>query len=392
MIYIIADDLTGACDTGACFAQRGLRTWVQIDPAASGATPNSGADVLVFNTLSRALSQPLAVQAVQQVARQITQADALVYKKIDSTLRGHPGTELHALMQTLGVERALVTPAFPAQGRTVTGGQVFIHGTPLSQTVFASEGAVGDLPAVFAHAHYPLHVLTQPTAPEARKLLQSPGIVLADAQTDDDLRRLAQLACECHVRLLCGSAGFATALAQNVDLSQAEPLSTPASHGAILGVAGSRNPSTAGQVRHAEQHGITILQPPPKWIGCANSRPPEAVVEAICATLAGAGRALLSTCALPESTLGREQVAERLGEIVALVARRMPLHRLVLTGGDVAIAVCRALEAHWLMLHGEAQPGIAQGQLADGPYAGVGVITKAGGFGAEDALTRYLLG
>jgi uncharacterized protein YgbK (DUF1537 family) len=395
MIYIIADDLTGACDTGACFAQHGLSTAVQIGLPAEDAPLMPTSDVLVFNTVSRALPEPLAIRAVQNVTRRIAQDEALIYKKIDSTLRGHPGAELHALMQALRVDRALVTPAFPAQGRTVLGGQVLVQGQPLGQTVFAGEGAVGDLQTVFAHPHHPLHMLTsdevQQELPSTRARLSSPGISLADAQTDAHLRRLAQLARACGIRLLCGSAGLAMALAQQMTPADRPVAPLPSTPGATLGVAGSRNPSTAVQVRYASQHGIPILQPPPEWMDSADACPPAALIEALCTTLAGEGRAILSTCNLPESDLGRKAVAQRLGEIVAQVARRVTLQRLVLTGGDVAMAVCTALGAHWLALYGEAQPGIALGRLADSPYEGVSIITKAGGFGAEDALMKCLL-
>ena len=395
MIYIIADDLTGACDTGACFAQHGLSTAVQIGLPVEDAPLMPASDVLVFNTVSRALPEPLAIRTVQNVTRWITQDEALIYKKIDSTLRGHPGAELHALMQALRVDRALITPAFPAQGRTVVNGQVLVQGQSLSQTVFAGEGAVGDLRTVFAHPHYPLHALTSDEAqqglPSTRARLSSPGIILADAQTDTQLHTLAQLARECGIRLLCGSAGLAMALAQQIAPADRPVVPLPSTPGATLGVAGSRNPSTAAQVRYAGQHGITVLQPPPEWIDSTDACPPAALIEALCATLAGEGRAILSTCNLPESDLGREAVAQRLGEIVEQVARRIPLQGLVLTGGDVAMAACTALGAHWLALCGEAQPGIALGRLANSSYEGVSIITKAGGFGAEDALMKCLL-
>lgn len=394
MIYIIADDLTGACDTGACFAQHGLSTAVQIGLSVADAALMPASDVLVFNTVSRALPEHMAIRAVQNIAGRIAQSEALIYKKVDSTLRGHPGAELHALMQTLRVDRALVSPAFPAQGRTVVDGQVLVQGQPLSQTVFAGEGAVGDLRTVFAHPHHPLHTLTtseaEQASPGTRARLAGPGITLADAQTDAHLYTLAKLAHESGIRLLCGSAGLAMALAQQIGPANSPVATLSPTSGVTLGVAGSRNPSTAAQVRYAGQHGIPILQPPSEWIGSTDACPPAGLVDALCATLVGEGRAILSTCNLPESALGRETVAQRLGEIVAQVATHITLQGLVLTGGDVAMAVCTALGAHWLALCGEAQPGIALGRLADSPYQGMSIITKAGGFGAEDALMKCL--
>ena len=61
---------------------------------------------------------------------------------------------------------------------------------------------------------------------------------------------------------------------------------------------------------------------------------------------------------------------------------------LLLTGGETAVAVCRALETASLRLDGEVEPGLARGALLDGPFAGLAVVTKAGGFGDPDTLVR----
>jgi uncharacterized protein YgbK (DUF1537 family) len=61
---------------------------------------------------------------------------------------------------------------------------------------------------------------------------------------------------------------------------------------------------------------------------------------------------------------------------------------LLLTGGETAIAVLRALGAGGLRLAGELEPGIALGGLAGGPFDGLMTATKAGGFGDADALVR----
>jgi uncharacterized protein YgbK (DUF1537 family) len=388
MIFIIADDLTGACDTGAGFAARGLSTLVQIGPSAGNTSRVPTADVLVFNTESRALSQAQAIEAVRDAATLAEawfaqpQSTTWAYKKIDSTLRGHPGAELRALMEALQTDRALVTPAFPAQGRTVWHGQLLVQGCPLSQTVFAGEGALGDLRAAFATTHLALHDLHQ-GAP--KHSLAEAGIYLADAQTNEDLRELVRAASASGLRLLCGSAGLATALANALTPAHLHPTTPGSTTGPVLIVAGSMNPTTARQVHYAQAHGVGIFRPTPGRPD-ADAR----LIDALVARLAQEGRAILTTCDLPASPLGRAGVAQALGALTAQVARRIALGGLVLTGGDVATAVCNALGTSWLSLRGEAQPGIAIGQLADGPYAGTGTITKAGGFGGEDALTSFL--
>jgi uncharacterized protein YgbK (DUF1537 family) len=59
------------------------------------------------------------------------------------------------------------------------------------------------------------------------------------------------------------------------------------------------------------------------------------------------------------------------------------------------MGVCRQLSSSALRIEEEVLPGIPCSTLADGPFRGVRIITKAGGFGEKDALwkiVRYLGG
>jgi len=86
---IVADDLTGAMDSSGYFARRGLNTVVLLEPDFS-----STADVLVINTNSRAETPDIAHERVRHAVRNLS--GRVIYKKIDSTLRGNIGTELEA--------------------------------------------------------------------------------------------------------------------------------------------------------------------------------------------------------------------------------------------------------------------------------------------------------
>ncbi|MEA3345627.1 MAG: nucleotide-binding domain containing protein, partial [Chloroflexota bacterium] len=79
-------------------------------------------------------------------------------------------------------------------------------------------------------------------------------------------------------------------------------------------------------------------------------------------------------------------LARALGEMAARLAGRHKLAGLVVTGGDVALAVCRALKATAVSLVTEVAPGIPLGRIRGGPQEGLPLITKAGGFGQEDAI------
>jgi uncharacterized protein YgbK (DUF1537 family) len=65
-LAIVADDLTGAADTGACFAAIGLATLIRLEPTAA-----SNADVIIVSTESRDLDETAAADAVRSALRGI---------------------------------------------------------------------------------------------------------------------------------------------------------------------------------------------------------------------------------------------------------------------------------------------------------------------------------
>jgi 4-hydroxythreonine-4-phosphate dehydrogenase len=126
-ILIIADDLTGAADCGAAFAAKGLETVVVLEEPAG--LPE--AEVISYDANTRAMTPEGAVAETRRIVRE-NPAD-VVYKKIDSTLRGYAGVEIAAALEAYRAcghpeAVAVVTPAFPAMGRTVRNGRLYVHG------------------------------------------------------------------------------------------------------------------------------------------------------------------------------------------------------------------------------------------------------------------------
>ncbi len=113
---VVADDLTGACDAGVQFARRGMATTVLLARDA----PPGWAQVVAVSTETRNASEEDAARGVAAVADWITAP--VVFKKVDSVLRGSPGAEIRAAMDAFGFGAAVATPAFPAMGRVVKDG------------------------------------------------------------------------------------------------------------------------------------------------------------------------------------------------------------------------------------------------------------------------------
>jgi uncharacterized protein YgbK (DUF1537 family) len=397
---IIADDLTGAADTGACFASVGFATAIAFSGAA---VPD--ADVVVLSTESRDMSASDATRAVTAAVAKLVPENhcssdgrsvrdrILFYKKIDSALRGHPRDELLAAMDGIGVRRALVAPAFPAEGRTTVGGRQYVDGVPVESSRIGGAG-VSDLVTLFeTDQGLPVRLLDLATLrgqPDALQRLlhdDSEGIIVADAETDDDLMTLAAAVEGGRLRLFCGSAGFARQLIRSLPLARnAQPtLTSVRRSGPILVVAGSQHEATARQIELLRESGVPIVRPAQSLVDHPAIAIADTVIQ-VASHLAAGRSVVLTSLGLAPSRRGGDFVAARLAQIAAAAEVSRQAGGLVLTGGDVAAAVCAALGATALWLGGEITPGIPWGVLAGGRLHATPIATKAGSFGAGDTL------
>ena len=135
MIGVIADDLTGAAEIGAIGWSRGLRAEILRD-----GKPGCEADLICVDTDSRSCEPGVAAQRAAAAAKMLQATGARwIYKKVDSVLRGNVIPEVEAILQQLGLNRALLLPENPSLGRTIAGGEYFIHGQPIHLTEFAND-------------------------------------------------------------------------------------------------------------------------------------------------------------------------------------------------------------------------------------------------------------
>lgn len=391
-LAIVADDLTGAADSSACFAAAGYATVIPFT-----GPPYPAADVIALSTESRDLDAASAARLTGATISALAvdgQPPRWVYKKIDSVLRGHPRDELLAALAATNERRALVAPALPAEQRTTVGGWQRVHGVPLEESVFGGPGVSGDLSVILGNERaLPVHVLALQTVRRgpnelAQCLAQlATGIVVADAETESDLHALAGAIAGSGLRVLCGTAGLARTLAAVLPLTAAVPLPVaPRRSGQpILVVAGSTHASTARQIAALERGGAAMVPLTQEQIddrSCSMASATSAVTH----HLAAGRTTVVTTIGLAPSAIGGRAVAARLAEIVSAPEMRAHLGGLVLTGGDVAAAVCTTLGASALWLRGEIAPGQPWGLLADGMLPGLPVATKAGSFGSDEAL------
>src|SRR5579871_1986666 len=124
MIGLVADDVTGACDSAAPFL-RGGRVLVALWPQLPADHELEGAACVAISTDGRDQEAAEARARAEAATRHLVDLGARPYKKVDSRLRGHVAAELAGVMDAWR-GRILLCPALPAEGRLTIGGEQVI--------------------------------------------------------------------------------------------------------------------------------------------------------------------------------------------------------------------------------------------------------------------------
>ncbi|MBW6422129.1 four-carbon acid sugar kinase family protein [Rhizobium sp. XQZ8] len=343
-VAIIADDLTGALDTGTPFVAAGLSVAVAVDVENIPSALRSAPDVLVVNTASRALSPQQASARVGLAAIGIAMAKpAFVFKKIDSRLKGNVAVESEALARAFGYRKLVVAPAIPDQQRFTRGGAVTGRGveTPLPiLPFFAGPGA---------------------------------DLIIADAQTDEDLDRILADH-DWSDAVAVGARGLGLALARKLRRPGARPAIFRPSSKTLFAI-GSRDPITEAQMEALTQSGrlASVLHAPS---GALPDRPDIDLPALLRCT--------------GDMTEDSTAVANRFGRAAHGLIQAAAPDTVITGGGDTALALLRILKAGVLIPKGEIEPGVPWCEILLENGRQIRVAVKSGGFGTPQTLIKAI--
>lgn len=362
-LRLVADDLTGALDAGAQFTGSRGDLPCTLGPAA---TWDRGTDLAV-NLGSRDASPATAAAASRTVLPMLDGAD-LVFKKIDSLLRGPWAAELAAWIGLGGFGTIVLAPAFPAQNRATRRGRQWARfpGRPWSM-------AGGDPAAALAAEGVTSRSVASPfDLPDV-----PPGTVLiCDAETDGDLDQIcAKLRNARQPVLWCGSAGLARALAG------APPRPIRPVEGRHLAIVGTNHPVSLTQIAHLrDRHPGRVVTFDADGASSAARIAEALAMRGTCLAVADPGDAV-------EREAAAGLIATWLGDVFG---RMPPPDMLTVSGGETFLALCRGLATDHLLLLGEYAPGLPVSRLIGGVWDGTVALSKSGAFGGEDLFTALL--
>lgn len=346
MIVVIADDISGAAELAGVAFERGLSAEVQ-----TRFDPSSRADVVALDTDSRLTEPAVASRRVGEIARHVASVSpSLIYKKVDSALRGPIVAEIDAILDATGQRKALLIPANPSRGRLIKMGAYFVEGVALADTAFALDPT---------HPAWTSNVLELlgPSAAGGMTSVRGDGgifdrgITVPDVGSVSDLRRRA-LEVDASILPAGGAEFFAAILNSRKAVDHAVDIASERGDdfdfgqggGGTLIVCGSAAAWGNGRREQGVASGLPSFPMDPELAATADAGPnPEACARwafEVWSALQERGGAMIAI-GLDEAveSSSSEKLLARLADAVEIVLRKASVNRLLMEGGATARAV-----------------------------------------------------
>lgn len=423
-LLIIADDLTGALDTGVQLSRQNIPTTVLVSAGNIANTEAPACEVLSINLETRHLSPEDAYARTRKVLEKYAISGCAVYIKTDSALRGNTGAALAAASDAAGVPVCFI-PALPKMHRITKDAVCYIDGKPLAKSVFrndprtpVTESFIPDIlrqsaPALTCQA-IPFADLPQfaerlqtrsgtcsaDACEKDKTTKQSRTVFLFDCESEQQMETIGDtLAAENLYGLTAGCAGFASTFEKHLPFARTDGPSVKQSCPLLL-ISGSANAVTLSQLAFASARGIPVFSLA-EDIYAAYKNGMAADIESLHAykealTLLQNGHSVVLATAAAPKELRRitdagfhETVAQTMASLVQCLLRETSLPALGVFGGDMVAAILKRLSCSMLSVCGEITDGVP---VCTFSYNGTDhtLVTKSGGFGKPDVILQMI--
>jgi len=402
-MLVIADDFTGALDTGVQFASDGIGTRVTTNASISSEMMDPETEVLVLDAETRHLSEQDAYQIVFTAARQAREMGIPhIYKKTDSALRGNVGAELRAVLDATKVRSLHFFPAFPKMNRITKGGIHYIDGVPVHESVFGKdpfEPVTCSSIAEMISGQVPVTCIG-----ELNRWKPEAGVMVYDAGRDEELKEKGEFLKEQgELYVTAGCAGFANVLARLLGLG-GNRVQKPVSTDRLLMACGSVNPITQAQVRHAEQCGFTRIRMTPEQkmdIGFYETEMGLRFLNKWYRIAQSSDKCIIDTND-PENSYAtmdyakahqfatedvRVRISSTLGYVLKKLIDQGLEGMLMIVGGDCLMGFMKHVGCETIAPICEVAPGVVLSRICVGKKR-FNIISKSGGFGEADLLEK----
>jgi len=422
MIYVIADDLTGANDTGVQFTKKGYNTIVSVLDEQSTIIIPDNLDVFVMDTETRELESKTARKRLKSILEKINiNKKDVVYKKVDSTLRGNMGNEIEEIMIILNRDICIFSPSYPSYQRITIGGYLVVDQKPLSLSEYSCDNLTqvenSFIPFLLKkQTDFPVGQIDLKDVAKGQKTILSKinelyqkgnKIIVIDSTNEEHLKDIfaSSLKLDRPV-LFSGSAGLANHFPNINNKNEDLKIKIENNKVPIVVVAGSRNSIMEDQVNYLKNRlNFTELKIDLEQVFSNKDRILDNYAAECIKAIKGNHDLVIHTDAIynEEKLINKKlmlkynigfreleiKIKTFLGELTSKIIKNIYVRNLILTGGDVALGVCKELNIYNMNILGELLPGIPLA-IANYKNYNLNIVTKAGGFGKEDALYNLI--
>ncbi|WP_373078657.1 four-carbon acid sugar kinase family protein [Fusobacterium varium] len=409
-LVIIADDLTGALDTGVQFSKKNMSVIVTTDLNFNFEEISKETDVIVIDTESRHIPADEAKERVKSTLSKFDKKETkFFYKKTDSTLRGNIGSEVEGFMEGLNIDEVSFIPAFPLGKRTVKDGILYVDNIKLADTQFAMDilNPVTDsfIPDII-NKQSDINVKLKDINEEFSSLDdKEKHIYIFDSENMEDMENIGKVLYNKNkLNYTIGNAGFAKILTHYIK-SDTKKEEIILEDDRILFVCGSVNITSLKQCKYAEKIGYrsdslkfgNIISKDYK-----NSANYITDKEYFKEKINNNKKFLLRTSDSEDvikkaieytekNSISMEDltsnIANSTGQLVSDLIKEQNINNLIIFGGDTLMGILKNIGCHYIIPISEIFPGVVFTK-AVGKNISVNVITKAGGFGEESIIER----
>jgi len=387
MIVVVADDFTGAAEVAGVGLSHGLT--VELD--MEGVESSSNADLLVIatDTRSKELNEAVTeVRALSEALRDYTRG--LVYKKIDSVLRGHILEEISTMVQYLGMKGAILVPANPSLGRVIIDGIYYVNGEPLQRTSFSedpefeiSTSSVAKLLA--RNGSSPPFEIVKP-----HDFSGKGKIVVGEASCSEDLDFWAGQASSGW--LAVGAAGFFQSLLhyRGIPVLKGDRIAHLPDKGKILYLCGSTFQGSREQVILAKCAGPHVCYMPEVlfWKESNDKNHLQEWIDKVVSTLKRYDKAVVAVEEPVVSAPGKSNwIKSSFAMLVKGVFENTPINELVIEGGSTASAVLGEMGFTRLKPFHQFQQGVIRMKVENIP--GLHITLKPGSYSWPKTVWKF---
>lgn len=383
-MLLIADDFTGANDSGIKIVQRGYDASISLN-----CNENSDSNINIIDTETRNLNKNKAYDIVDKTISNLENlSDYLViYKKVDSTLRGNIRSEYEAIYKYLNPQYVIFAPAHPNLGRTTKDGIQYVNGKRILDTEFSQDPEkpvtndnIKNILADKMHHHY---------IDEIRKDLNiKPGINTFDCEIYDDLLKIAQKSLEIDQRVLfIGSAGLCDALFDELIIKKP-----------VVGIVGSVSSQNKESIEYCKKMGVPVIKI--TLMDYVNNSYKNKVDQVICLLKENKDVIIVTSKDridyietleyLRENNLKTDLILSKLLKSISIsLINEVDISGVFTSGGTTSIEFLKSIGATGTNLIDEIENGVIMNKIK-GVSNDLYLVTKAGAFGNKKTIYNSL--